>query len=550
MVRGARWRMRPSVRRALLIVLGMPCVVEGQRAAPSAEVITAAKLRADLTFVAGDGMRGRLTGTPENAITADWIRARFEWLGLRPMGGGGSYFAPFELMDSHLGAVNRLEVNWGPSPVVHGIGADFRPHPLAATGRVAAPLVWAGYGISAPALGHDDLAGDVRGKILLIQEGEPGATDPASPFDGLVTSEYAVPYRKVLSAQQKGAAAVLFVANAAGLGAPPEPFDSLTQFTWPDTPPRLPRYLLASWMQQVRIPVGQISVALATQLLAASGQSLSAMAARAERAAPPLALTGSSVVLHTELTRRTVRERNVVAAIEGADPVLRDEYVIIGAHFDHNGADGAQIFAGADDNGSGTAGLLAIAEAYAQAAARGTRPRRSVLFVAFNAEERGPIMGSWGYVDRPIVPLERTVAMLNMDMIGRSEETPLGGGSRFRGFAVQGPEGNRQAVHLIGYSRTPSLAQVVTDANTFGLDVRQQYDNNVSQLLRRSDHWAFLSSGVPALMFHTGLHPDYHRVEDRPERIEYDKLERIVRLVHATSWSLANADTRPVLSRP
>jgi Zn-dependent M28 family amino/carboxypeptidase len=254
--------------------------------------------------------------------------------------------------------------------------------------------------------------------------------------------------------------------------------------------------------------------------------------------------------VEARLARTTVHDRNVVAAVEGSDPALKDEVVVIGAHIDHNGADGPLVFNGADDNGSGTVGLLAVADAYARAAAAGVRPKRTVLFLVINAEERGPLMGSWGYVEAPVVPLARTVAMLNMDMIGRNEEVPPGGGARFRGFTVQGPEGNRNAVHLVGYSQSPSLAAVVTRANAaFGLEVRQQYDNNVSQLLRRSDQWAFLSAGVPAINFFTGLHPDYHRVEDRPERIEYAKMERIVRLVHQVSWQLANDAVRPTLER-
>jgi Zn-dependent M28 family amino/carboxypeptidase len=128
-----------------------------------------------------------------------------------------------------------------------------------------------------------------------------------------------------------------------------------------------------------------------------------------------------------------VTDRNVVAAIEGSDPRLKDEWVVVCAHYDHDGADGGRIFNGADDDGSGTVALLAIAEAYAEAARQGSRPRRSVLFAAWNSEERG-LLGAWAYAESPLVPLERTIATLNMDMIGRNEEVPEGGGRRFRGL--------------------------------------------------------------------------------------------------------------------
>ena len=548
-------RIRPRgfpIRHLLagvLLLSGGSVEAKAQGTAPFNEAITADRLRADLMFLAGDGFRGRLTNTPENALALEWAKSRFEWLGLSPGGAGGSFFAPYQLMLSSLGEPNALTVDWGTGPMRHGVGPDFHPRGHSATGKATGPLVWVGFGISAPSLGHDDLTGDLRGKILLMMDGEPGTNDPDSRFDGVLNSEYSVQYRKTIAAQARGAAAILFVTDVHNRTGP-EPFDSLTRAYWPSTPLRLPRYLLASWMQQVRIPVGQISVALASQLLKVSGHSLDLLARSAEQARAPLPVSGSTLTIETSLPRTVVQDRNVVAMIEGSDPVLRNEVVLLAAHIDHNGADGPQIFNGADDNGSGTVGLLAIADAYARAAAAGQRPRRSILFVVLNSEERGPLMGSWGYVEAPVVPLTRTVAMLNMDMIGRNEEVPPGGGSRFRGFAVQGQEGNRRAVHLVGYSRTPSLAALITRANAaFGLEIRQQYDNNVSQLLRRSDQWAFLSSGVPAINFFTGLHPDYHRVEDRPERIEYGKMERIVRLVHQVSWLLATEDARPTLDR-
>jgi Zn-dependent M28 family amino/carboxypeptidase len=237
----------------------------------------------------------------------------------------------------------------------------------------------------------------------------------------------------------------------------------------------------------------------------------------------------------------------VLAAIEGSDPRLKDEWIVISGHVDHNGADGDQIFNGADDNGSGAVALLAIAEAYAKAAAEGKRPKRSILFAAFNSEERGPLMGSWGYTENPAVPLEKTAAMVNMDMIGRNEEVPENGGARFRGLPVQTGESNNNTVTLLGWSRT-NITAVVERANAaYGLTLKKNYDNNVSQLLRRSDQWPFLQHGVPAIWFHTGLHPDYHLVTDRADRINYPKMERIARLVYQTSWDLAQAATRPAL---
>ena len=253
------------------------------------------------------------------------------------------------------------------------------------------------------------------------------------------------------------------------------------------------------------------------------------------------------MTLTTAVNRHTVSIATCSAMIEGSDPTLKDEVVIISAHYDHEGADGAVVYNGADDDGSGTVALLEIAEAYAMAAAAGQRPRRSVLFACWGSEERGPLLGAWAYTEPPTFPLERTVAVLNMDMVGRNEEVPVGGGPRFNGLEVQTAESNRNAINILGYSRHPELSAVVERVNAagYGLELKRRYDNNRSNLLRRSDQWPFLQHGVPALWFHTGLHPDYHTQYDRPERINYEKMEKIARLVHQASWVLANQDGRP-----
>jgi Zn-dependent M28 family amino/carboxypeptidase len=149
-------------------------------------------------------------------------------------------------------------------------------------------------------------------------------------------------------------------------------------------------------------------------------------------------------------------------------------------------------------------------------------------------------------VERPLRPLESTVAVLNMDMIGRSEEVPEGGGPRFNGLKIQTAASNAGNLNLLGYSYSPELSAAADAANRAAdLRLLRRYDNNKSNLLRRSDQWPFLQRGVPALFFHTGLHPDYHTQYDRPEKIDYAKMERVARLVHQLSWDLAQSDRRP-----
>ena len=382
-------------------------------------------------------------------------------------------------------------------------------------------------------------------KIVLVLDHEPGENDPKSPFDGVVMSEAATPLRKVLTAQEKGAVGILFVSDVHN-HPEPENFEALAHGLWPEKPPRIPHYMLQDWVDRVRIPAAQISTALARTLLGETKSSLEDLARASEKPRKArTAATGPRVALATDVRHHVVPDRNVLAAIEGCDPKLKDEWVIISCHHDHNGADGDQIYNGADDNGSGVVGMLEIAEAYALAAQEGHRPKRSILFAAFNSEERG-LLGSWAFVERPPVPLDRIVAVLNMDMVGRDEEVPEGGGPRFRGLPVQSAESNHNAVNLLGYSHSPSLARTIEQANAaFGLTLKQVLDNNASNLLRRSDQWPFLQRGVPAVFIHTGLHPDYHTPADRPEKIKYAKMERIVRLVHQASWDLAQQPGRP-----
>lgn len=535
-----------------VVVLALAASVAGlaaQSRAPENESIREEALRADLFFVAGDAMRGRLTDTVENVATADYIRSRFERAGLKPAAPGGSYFQNYNLMTATIGDGNALEVSapgGGTRRLTQGL--DFYPQRFSSSGTARGEVVFAGFGITAAQWQHDDYAGDVKGKIVLVLDHEPGERDPKSAFEGVVTAEPAAAWRKALAAQQKGAAGVLFVADVHSHPGATN-FEQTARNVWPAQPARIPTYTLAAWADRLTIPSAQIAPALAESLVAATGKTLAQLGTAAEsgRGTAALAL-GTTVTLTTAVQRHTVPDRNVVALLEGSDPTLKDEWVLVTAHFDHDGTDGPRILNGADDNGSGTVALLAIADAYAQAARRGVRPRRSVLFAAWNSEERG-LLGAWAYTEQPLAPLGSIAAVLNMDMIGRNEEVEVGAGARFNGLEVQTAESNANSVNVMGYARAPAVAAAMKKANTgIGLQLLERYDNNASNLVRRSDQWPFLQRGVPALGFMTGLHPDYHTVYDRPEKINYVKMTKIARLIHQASWDLAMADGRPATS--
>jgi len=533
-----------SVRRAFLILLLLvPPLAAQQTTAPQNDSIRKEDLKADLFFVAHDLTQGRLVGTPGNALAAEFIKSRFERLGLAPAGPDGSFFQTFNLVTAGIGADNSLEVVDADQIATRlQPGQDYYPQRFSASARVKGPLVFAGFGITAPALSYDDYRGDsVKGKIVLILDHEPGERDPASPFDGVVSAEAAVPFRKVLAAQEKGAIGVLFVSDVHNHPGVPN-FEAAAQAYWPSKPPRIESFFLADYLDKIRIPAAQISPALASILIRGTHRTLDDLSRSAEspRADGPLPIAGPQVALTVGVNRHVVPDRSIVALLEGSDAELKSEVVIISAHHDHEGADGTQVFNGADDNASGSVAVIDIAEAYVLAAKAGQRPRRSILFAVFGSEERGPLLGSWAYTEHPLRPLDKTVAVLNMDMIGRNMEVPIGGGRRFNGLDVQSAESNSNSVNIIGHSRSPILKVAVEQANkALGLKLKMDLDNNASNLLRRSDQWPFLQRGVPAIWFHSGLHPDYHTANDRPEKINYEKMEKIARLVHQLSWDLA-----------
>ncbi len=534
-----------------LWLLALPAIAAAQASrAPQIDSIRQEQLRADLFFLASDTMQGRLTNTPTNAIAAEWVLSRFERLGLKPGGQNGSFEHRYQLMTAALGDGNS-------GAIIGGAGGgrtdlrllqEFYPHRFSATGEVEGEVVFAGFGIVSSERRHDDYKDAVRGKIALALDREPGVNDPASVFDGVVTSEAGQPIQKALAAQAKGAVALILVEDAHNQTGPPGSFAAQAAAYWPAAPPRVERYTLMQWAEQVHIPVVQVSASVGEMLVAGTKRSLADLGRTAEAhgGVTPL-LLNASVRVKTSVARQTVADRSIVAMLEGADPQLKNEYVLIGAHFDHDGADGPRVFNGADDDGSGIVGLLEIADAYAVAAQAGQRPKRSIIFAAWNSEERG-LLGAWAYAESPVVPLDRIVVNLNMDMIGRNEEVQVGGGARFRGLELQTAESNQNATNIIGSVRSPDLKAALDRANQgIGLELKYRYDNNISNLMRRSDHWPFIQHGVPGVWVHTGLHPDYHTQYDRPEKINYVKMEKIARLVYQTSWDLANATARPAL---
>lgn len=293
-------------------------------------------------------------------------------------------------------------------------------------------------------------------------------------------------------------------------------------------------------------PVFAISTSFADQILQTSGKSIQSIQSEINSSLQPQVFAVDGVELTGSIQQNSFQAQteNVVAFIEGSDPKLKDEYLVISSHYDHIGmsdtGDEDGINNGADDDGSGTVTILEIAEAFVTAKADGVGPRRSILFLNVAGEEKG-LLGSAYYADiEPIIPLEKTVTNLNIDMIGRIDPTHPGEGSDY--VYIIGSNLISQELHDIN-QRINKLVGINIDLNE-----RFNSKDDPNQFYRRSDHWNFGKHNIPFIFFFTGTHEDYHGVDDEPEKIEYDRMARIGQLIFATAWQIANQDNRPAVS--
>lgn len=251
-----------------------------------------------------------------------------------------------------------------------------------------------------------------------------------------------------------------------------------------------------------------------------------------------------TATITVDVERKIHPTQNVLGLIQGSNLSMKNEVMIVGAHYDHDGEAYGQIWYGADDNGSGTAAILELAEAFGNGF---SAPARSILLCAWAGEEKG-LLGSRYYVHHPFFPLNRTVAMFQLDMIGRNEEH---GENKSQQIPEERPSENTNSLNVLGTAFSPDLKAAISALNAqTNLTLRFRYDFGAEDLMRRSDQWSFLQRAIPAIFFFTGLHPDYHTPRDTPEKINYTKLEKITKLVYLTAFQVANSPTRPQYVKP
>ena len=522
-------------------------LVAAEVKAPGEHRVTAEGLRRQLAFLASPELEGREATERGGRAAARFLAMQFAEAGLAPVGpaylsfdaAAPSYYQPFKVLRHKFSAdKTSLRVSRkgpGESVRTYVLGTDFDPGSFVGNLEVSGPLAFAGYGITAPEVGYDDYAGlDVNGKVVLVFDHEPEETREDSRWGGAVQTRHATFEFKARSAQRRGAAALLVM---------PEPEASHRSFwdmwdgwyEWATGP----RQSLDE--EDLRIPVLYVRERVGRDILAAAGRDAAQLERDIESGGQPRsqALVDVAAKVQVGLAEgRVTTTENVVGLVEGSDPALKDEWVIVSAHHDHNGVREGLVMPGADDDGSGTVCVLEMARALVAAE---RRPRRSVLFASWGAEEKG-LLGSRYYTLHPLAPLKRTAAILQLDMIGR-DEAPLNAEDRRR-FAGRD---TRNTVNLLGTAYSPELRPLLGRLNA-GLDLDLEYklDRDIEQMLfTRSDQWPFAQQEVPSLFFTTGLHPEYHTPADTPEKIRYEKMERIARLAYRALWAIADADRRP-----
>lgn len=494
-------------------------------------------LKANLTFIASDALEGRLSLQSGDDAAAQWVAAEFAKSGLRPVS-SGTYLQPVPLIEyrtdrdqSYLQVARQgFSTRWK-YPEAYGVF----PKDV----DITASLSFAGFGITAPELHYDDYQGlDVRGKLVLIFDHEPQETNPKSIFNGTGNTRYATTRVKVLNAQAHGAVGVLIVAEPKR--SHPSNQERVARIGG-NTNRATPLATQAIADDELRTPALTISNAVARQLLAIANATPEGLQEAIESNLKPQsrALPDTNVTIHSRNSfTRTAIGHNAVGLLEGSDPNLKAETIMISAHHDHDGKSLDKIWHGADDNGSGTVGVVELAHTFAVNPAK---PKRSILFVVFAAEERG-LLGAFYMAAHPLRPLETTRAMINFDMIGRDEAES----NQTKGL-IDIPVQTSNRLNLIGATYSPDYNKVVQQQNQYvGLTLDYRFDHESAlNVFFRSDQFPFVLHNVPAFWWFTGFHPDYHQVTDTADKINYKKMSNILRLAYLSAWQFASEPNPP-----
>lgn len=521
-----------SIRRALVVltlaVLTLASAGAASLPLPTPEAtssITVRDLKRHLSFLASEELGGRYTFSPSNLIAARYLASQLESYGYRGAGRDGSYFqrVPLSYRNVDL-AASRLTLSdagakrefiYGDSFVAEG------PTNINITGE----LVFVGYGVSSPRNSYDDYAGlNLKGKIVVM------SSDLSEPLKKLRLND---DEQAEAAAIAHGAIALIRIPSAQTFWEQLKvEFSGQQQLGLPPRP-------TASGKVLPEITAGP---ALTKAIAAAMGKESSELVS--PRKIKPAEFPASAEIKLRVAVKDAPPAQNVVGVLEGGDSKLKDEYVVFSAHYDHlKTTDKGEVYRGADDDGSGTVSVLEIAQAFAV----GPRPKRSILIIFHTGEELGLYGSEFNTDYEPVVPLKKLVADLNIDMVGRSR-----------------PEGDvdprdsrltdKDSIYIIGADKlSTELHKLNEETNMDTAHMRFDYTYNdekhPERFYYRSDHYNYAKHGIPIIFFFTGVHRDYHQITDVVDKIDFEKMERIDRMIFSLGWRVANLDHRLVVDK-
>jgi hypothetical protein len=525
-----------STSLALMLCLG--AVAQDKTAIKFSTTINKDNAYKHLSVLASDAYEGRETGKKGAWMAADYIKDHFRNIGLKgPV--NGDYFQPIDMVTYNLSQV-AFAVNGQAKEKLKDFVIPAAGVSLPGFNFNAGEVLFAGYGLSNDA--YNDYAGiDVSGKVvMLFASGDPTvpAGTPAPADRAARRKAMAARAEKLKYLADHGAVAVLQIDPALDHISD----DMKAMYSGAGQPTLKTAENTAKLQQQKAFPSVTVSTATANEILKAAGTTVTALQQKIASTVKPasqlikVSISGSAVKNEVK-----VRAENVLGFLEGSDPKLKDEIVVVTGHYDHIGLTTSgtdKVNNGADDDGSGTTGVLMLAEAFSKAKKAGQGPKRSILFMTVVGEEKG-LLGSEWYSEHPVFPLENTITDLNIDMIGRVDKAH---------------ENDPHYVYIIGSDMLSSdLNRIGIKANDdyvkMHLDMTYNNRTDPNQFYYRSDHYNFAKHNIPVIFYFSGVHEDYHAPGDEVSKIKFDLLTERAKLVYFTAWELANGAKRPVVDK-
>jgi hypothetical protein len=527
----------------VMIFVGNSESSEAQKRIPGTDIITSSDLSSYVTFISSPLLKGRADGEPGLDIAQQYIISEAKLIGLKPANGTSylqSYLATKNSMD-HV--KTKIQIAAG-SDTLNFAGPILQLFPSEPSDfKVSGDIVFAGYGLKQDKYGYNDFDKiETTGKILLVMMGSPKNSEGKIIFEGFDKGPIVRLQMKITPLAFSKAKAIMIVED------PKSGFTSIEKEI-PEISGQInpSMTLKGEKTQSFQLPnmpkIMFISRTIADAILSGSGKTLEGLQNEIDSGVKPhsFVIPGKQATI-TEVSKlEEVTMNNVAAFIEGSDPVLRKEYIVFSCHADHIGTTTTGINPGADDNASGCAALLSIAKAYQSL---DKKPLRSILFLWFSGEEVG-LFGSKTYVTNPLVPLNMTVADLNMDMIGRVKSVA--------DTAADHPMTGPKKVFVITDYQSKELIKIADDVDKttdLDLDYSLAGRKHPLSLLTRSDHYNFVRNDIPVLFFTTGLHTDYHTPGDVVEKIDFNKMELVTRTMYQIGYNVANRKTRITVDNP